>query len=216
MATYYVDFVGGADTNNGTSTATPWKRVRGMTGVTGVAAAATIAGGDTIVFKGGVTWTACYPWVPVGGSSSMVTYTVDLSWFTGASWSQPVFDQQGAGTHYAVNALMNKTGGGYLTFNRLQFYRCGVLGAVTDAACAYFINCHHLTFTNCLFDTRTWFAIYFNGNNGGDLTDFFVTDCEGVNTTALVWIASINGNTRFANLQVLRNTLHDGASMIGG
>ena len=52
-ATYYSDFSTGSDSNNGISTATPWKHMPGMSGWTG---SATLTSGDTIVLKGGVTW----------------------------------------------------------------------------------------------------------------------------------------------------------------
>jgi hypothetical protein len=54
-ATYYIDYVSGSDSYNGTSTSTPWKRAPGMVGFAGTY---THSAGDVFVFKGGVTWTA--------------------------------------------------------------------------------------------------------------------------------------------------------------
>jgi hypothetical protein len=51
--TYYLDFSTGVDSNNGTSTTTPWKHAPGMNGWTG---SATLSNGDTVILKGGVTW----------------------------------------------------------------------------------------------------------------------------------------------------------------
>lgn len=56
-ATYYIDMEGGSDANNGTSTATPFKRCPGDTAATGTAASTTPAAGDTLKFKGGVIYT---------------------------------------------------------------------------------------------------------------------------------------------------------------
>ena len=53
-ATYYSDFATGLDTNNGTSTSTPWKHMPGMSGWTG---SATLSSGDVVVLKGGSHWT---------------------------------------------------------------------------------------------------------------------------------------------------------------
>lgn len=47
--TYYVDSVGGVDTNSGTSTAAPWKSLTKVNGHVFVA-------GDTVLFKCGGTW----------------------------------------------------------------------------------------------------------------------------------------------------------------
>src|SRR5690242_10721582 len=64
-ATYYVDFVSGADTNNGTSKATPWKHVKGMLGCANICNSSTPVGGDTVIFRGGVTWTSSFQWLVV-------------------------------------------------------------------------------------------------------------------------------------------------------
>jgi hypothetical protein len=54
-ATYYIDYVSGLDSNNGTTTSTPWKHAPGMVGFAG---SYSHSAGDVFVFKGGVTWTA--------------------------------------------------------------------------------------------------------------------------------------------------------------
>jgi hypothetical protein len=51
--TYYIDWNASNDSDNGTSTSTPWKRCPGMPGFSG---SYTHANGDIFVFKGGVTW----------------------------------------------------------------------------------------------------------------------------------------------------------------
>ncbi len=55
-ATYYVDYVGGSDSNNGTSPGTAFKRCPGDNFATGTALAATLTGGDVVIFKGGVEY----------------------------------------------------------------------------------------------------------------------------------------------------------------
>jgi hypothetical protein len=57
--TYYIDYQTGADTNNGTSTGTPWQLAPGMHGCAANCLTKYNAGfsvGDQIILKGGVTW----------------------------------------------------------------------------------------------------------------------------------------------------------------
>ena len=54
--TYYIDFVNGVDSNNGTCTNSAWKHAPGDSNAIGIPAAATIQSGNKIIFKGGVTY----------------------------------------------------------------------------------------------------------------------------------------------------------------
>lgn len=94
-ATYYVDNSAGNDTNNGTSTASPWKLCPGMTGFAGTYSHAP---GDIFVFRGGVVWSnSVFPLlVNLGGGSvgNNDVYTSYPNWFVGSSWNRPVFDLQ--------------------------------------------------------------------------------------------------------------------------
>ena len=95
-ATYYIDWVSGLDSNNGTSINTPWKRHPFMRGWTG---SYTHVAGDRYIFKGGVTWPgSCWRMdITVGGSATKYDYYgVTNNWFTGASWSRPIFDGTGS------------------------------------------------------------------------------------------------------------------------
>ena len=56
MQIYYVDFYGGSDGNNGTSSLTPWQYAPGMSGCAANCAVAILHPGDRVIFKGGVTW----------------------------------------------------------------------------------------------------------------------------------------------------------------
>ena len=101
---YYIDFVSGNDSNTGTDKTQPLKHSVGMAGCTGTCATMSVGGGTGIIFKGGVTWDwTIWPWQPFkGGSggtdkyggctgSGCIYYGVDKSWFTGGSWTRPVF-----------------------------------------------------------------------------------------------------------------------------
>jgi hypothetical protein len=55
----------------------------------------THAAGDQFIFKGGVTWTSCFPFVPSTKGSAAAGndyYGVDLTWFNGSSFARPIFD----------------------------------------------------------------------------------------------------------------------------
>jgi hypothetical protein len=87
-ATHYVDYATGSDTNNGTSTSTPWKHAPGMKGLTpsgsstgdgcsNNCASYTPAPGDFIILKGGTVWPYTvlpWQWPSNAGSGSTSTY----------------------------------------------------------------------------------------------------------------------------------------------
>lgn len=89
---YYIDCAGGADSNNGTSSSTPWKHAPGMTGFSGTYKH---AAGDQIIFKGGVTCPVSYfPMTIASGGTSGNNdyYGVDQTWYSGDAWTRPLFD----------------------------------------------------------------------------------------------------------------------------
>jgi parallel beta-helix repeat protein len=53
---YYIDFENGDDANEGTSPESPWKHCPGDSNAVGVAAAASLSPGDTVLFRGGVIY----------------------------------------------------------------------------------------------------------------------------------------------------------------
>ena len=119
---YFIDFASGSDSNNGTSTATPWKHHPFMNGWTG---SYTHVAGDDYIFKGGVTWTnaAFCMEVLVGGVSGNrdVYGPDDKSWFTGASWSRPIFDMQNASiTGCSGSPVSFGSGADFVTFDNFE------------------------------------------------------------------------------------------------
>jgi parallel beta-helix repeat protein len=83
-ANYYVDFEGGSDTNNGTSTITPFKHSPGDANASGNANRALTAG-DTVFFKGGVTYTGSIAIKWSGTIGNLIKYDGNSSgdWGTG-------------------------------------------------------------------------------------------------------------------------------------
>lgn len=84
-ANYYVDYSAGVDTNAGTSTSAAWKHCPGDPAATGTALSKTLAAGDTVFFKGGVTYT-------LTGSTGII-----LKW-NGSSGSPITYDGNSSGT----------------------------------------------------------------------------------------------------------------------
>src|SRR5947209_18004629 len=89
--TYYIDYAGGNDANNGTSPNSPWQRQPYMAGWSGVYYHAP---GDQFIFKGGVTWPrSCFQLHILQGGQDASTrdyYGADLDWYTWAAWVRPV------------------------------------------------------------------------------------------------------------------------------
>ncbi|MCX6747022.1 MAG: hypothetical protein NTU63_02710 [Candidatus Pacearchaeota archaeon] len=122
LRTYYIDYANGNDANNGTCSNSAWKRAPGMTGFSGSYAHSV---GDKFIFKGGVIWpNAVFPMNIVynGNITKQDYYGVDKRWYTGSSWSRPIFDMQGQliGTNNVI-IFMDNYGASYVTFDNIEF-----------------------------------------------------------------------------------------------
>lgn len=152
-ATYYISSAG-SDANNGTSTATPWAHHPYMRNFTG---AYTHAAGDRFIFRGGDSWgNACFTMqVMAGGTPSTPDYYgVDQTWFTGATWTRPVFDAGGAelAGGYDVMVLCNLASPpNYIAFDSLDMRNVFWTGPKSFSQVAYFnlSQSHDITITNC-------------------------------------------------------------------
>lgn len=121
-ATYYISKSSGNDSNTATqaqSKSTPWQHLPGQFGCgTGCSSVTNTFGtspspgggyapvaGDRFILKGGDTWGASdlgmyFQW---GGSSGSPIYIgVDQTWFTGGSWTRPIWDCGGTACGYAA------------------------------------------------------------------------------------------------------------------
>jgi hypothetical protein len=99
-ATYYIDYAGGADANNGTSTGTAWKRHPAMPGYSG---SYSHNPADRFYFIGGGRWPSnCFPMSPstAGGGTNYQYWGVHPDYYTGGSFTKPVFD--GGGTNQVI------------------------------------------------------------------------------------------------------------------
>jgi hypothetical protein len=110
-ATYYVDYAGGNDSNNGTSKSTPWQHAPGMQTCVSACASAVIHAGDSIILKGGVTWpNSSFQWsLPSAGTTGNPIYVgVDKTWYAGSSWARPILNAGGtaiANNHNTMFAM---------------------------------------------------------------------------------------------------------------
>lgn len=213
-ATYYVDFTAGVDTNNGTSTSTPWKRVKGMTGCTSTCSSTTLVGNDIVVFKGGTTWTAFYPWTLSGGSAgNHITYTVDQAWFTGGAWTQPVFDAENSNPG---GAGVITSSASYITINNLKFIDGATASVGNDTKYFIFSNSSNLTLTNNSFSAECWITIYLYFGASGTKSNFTVTGNDFTHTSGGIWIGNDSAGSVIDNFVYNNNTFHDFSTQVGG
>jgi len=124
--TFYIDYASGSNSNAGTSTGAAWKShpyMRNAAGCAGAPHAYTPQAGDRFIFKGGVTWpNACFAMIlGAGGTSGAQNYYgVDKSWYSGGSWTRPIFDLQNTLTSgdYRLSVILIVYS--YITFDNLE------------------------------------------------------------------------------------------------
>jgi len=147
---FYIDCTGGSDSNAGTSTSVPWLHHPYMAGWSG---SYTHAAGDQFYFKGGVTCPGSYfPLTPANGGSSGAGqdyYGPDPSkaWFTGGSWSRPIFGFTAALA--SPNVAVSMGSNTYIHFDNFEitgFHDLGDNGF--DHSIVFLFNGDHITLTN--------------------------------------------------------------------
>ncbi|RSL17385.1 hypothetical protein EDE15_2917 [Edaphobacter aggregans] len=108
---FYASQATGSDTNSGTTEASPWKHIPGMSGCSGVCASTIPVAGEAFILKGGDTWTATtdmngLQWAWSGTSTHPIAVSTDPTWFNsscGASWCRPIFNANSAATNNMFN-----------------------------------------------------------------------------------------------------------------
>lgn len=181
--TYYIDYGSGSDTNLGTSKAAPWKRAPGMAGFAGTYVHNE---GDTFVFKGGQTWP--YETLPMyitksGGAGNPDTYTSDTSWYSGSSWTKPIFDggQQypGSVTTLGLNSFLigNNSSPGYsnILVENLQVQN---VGAPSDGSGTgiQFVGGSSIEIRNVTFIPHSAQAFAYTNSTGGTTSHIYIHD----------------------------------------
>jgi hypothetical protein len=164
---YYVDFVGGSDANAGSSSAAPWKHCPGDPAATDRAAGASLAAGDVVRFKGGVTYVLsgaiALNWNGVPNNPIVYDGNSTGKWGVGRA---RLTDNYGAGAITAFKATTLARG---LQFRSLEF--AGIGGAPSVPAdpsaaltprygggIAFDGGCDAVTIDSCVFrELGYWF-----------------------------------------------------------
>lgn len=136
--THYISKSVGSDSNNGTSKSTPWAHIPGMAGATSNAASYTPVAGDQFILYGGDTWgSADLGGVNLtysGSSGSPIYIGVDQTWYTGSSWTRPIWNCQttNCGDNSATFSNVVWLAGNYLTLDNIEItgYQCDDGGSI--------------------------------------------------------------------------------------
>jgi hypothetical protein len=148
---FYIDYVGGADASLGTSKGAAWQHHPYMQGWTG---SYTHAVGDTFIFKGGVTWpNACFM-MTVGAGGSLTHpdyYGEDKTWYTGGSWTRPVFNCNGtvATSAYAFKPMIWIDNQKNIIFHNIEFDSLYVNTSQLGTSTFYLSNDDSIVLRNC-------------------------------------------------------------------
>ncbi len=121
--TYYIDYSSGSDSNSGTTTSAPWMHLPGMQGCSSTCASTSPNPGDSFILKGGVTWpNAAFPitWSWSGASGNYIYVGVDNTWYTGSSWTRPIWNAGSTGMGSTNNYVRNINGGSYTTWDNIE------------------------------------------------------------------------------------------------
>jgi len=160
-----VDFGGGADGNSGTAAGAPFQRCPGDQAATGVAAATVLAPGDTVIFKGGVTYLGF-----ITCTSNGVTYDGNSAGTFGAG--RAIFDGQNSTTQLMGFTATDRSG---LVFDNLEMELYGGHGLIPWTGletrgfygyAIYLDGCSQVAVRNCYFhDIGDWQSLP-NANEG--------------------------------------------------
>ncbi len=198
-ATYYIDHSGGADTNNGTSTVTAFAHAPGMSGCANTCESTTLVAGDTVIFKGGETWTLH------GTDTDMLTISASGSdgggsilyqggqrlgtlWGTG----YPVFN--GGGVNSANGIYSN--GKTHITIDGIKIYNVGYEPDGSGTGIVFYDG-SHIEVKNCLLDTNAITGFHYGVNGSGN------------STHAIYFHDNLVANTGRVTIQVDNNTVDD-------
>ena len=210
-ATYYIDF-SGSDANNGTSKGTPWKRAPGMSGFS---AAYTHTAGDQFIFKGGVTWdNTIGPWVIPAINSGTISnidyYGVDKTWYTGTSWTNPIFDG-GSQNPVATSEKMGyiQVYGSYVTLDGLQVQNIGVPYVSQGNYAIFFRDSHDITAENMVLPVQSGAALIYENTVAADRQNFTFS---GNNISECHWgivVATSQAGATATHIYIHDNVIHD-------
>jgi hypothetical protein len=198
---FYASKSTGSDNSNGTSESTPWAHLPGMPSCTGTCNSITPASGEGFILRGGDTWVSSdldLYWQWSGSSGSPIYIGVDPSWYSGSSWTRPIFTCSGGLCSYTSNGdgfYTDQSGIQYILFDDIEM--SGLYQ--TDASGGYYPN-----YASIYGSNQTFTRVYLHGWShetggqndnsagfspstccGGGLNDrFFFDIVDGSDTTA--------------------------------
>lgn len=212
-ATYYIDYVGGNDSNNGTSTSAPWKLAPGMNGFIG---AYSHTAGDVFVFKGGVTWPSTA--IPIKITNSGANGTPDVymggqrceksevpACNSGLAWGSgyPVFDGEctgdcSTGEEYGFYTSASKSN---ITIDGIKFINLGFLGRGIQI-----VRGSNWTIQDCWFETKATYGIEY-ANAGENAKSIYIHDNYFKNNINSIYMNGSDGTYAVDDVQIYNNTL---------
>lgn len=206
-ATYYIDFSTGSDANAGTSKSAPWRRAPGMKGFSGTY---THAAGDQFIFKGGVIWDSTMaPWnvSNSGAGGTPDYYGVDKTWYSGPSWTNPIFD--GGSQNPVVASPYVYVTGSYVTLDGLQVQNIGLAGTNQGNYALEFYSDHDITVKNMILPVESRIGLYFSGNIASTLSNFTVENNDISKCSWGIAFGTSHAGALMTNVTVANNTIHD-------
>lgn len=198
-STHYIASTG-SDSADGASKSTPWAHAPGMVTCSANCASYTPAAGDQIIFRGGDAWTnSNFPitWKWSGSLGSQIYIGVDQTWYSGGSWSRPVFNA--GGSLVTGDVLFVTANGAYLTLDNIEFTGLYWDSTVSNAAYislgegvenwvtnSYFHNWSHASYASGTRDVCTAIAGWSYTETGGASYDLFDGSPSGTDSCAAV------------------------------
>jgi len=172
----------GADTNNGTSESTPWLHAPGMPNCSDVCAGNYPAAGSGYIFRGGDTWHwgtgtsligGQWNWNWSGSSGSPIYIGVDLTWYSGNSWSRPILNMDNLpSTSFVSNCSYDDAqltpfslnNVNYVTVDNFEFTGMCVASNPVYGSAVYFYRAGtYIQIENCYF--HGWTEVQATGND---------------------------------------------------
>jgi hypothetical protein len=217
--TYYVDYDAGNDSNNGTSTSTPWKFAPGMYGWTG---SVTLSAGDVVVLKGGVTWsftagttslwTIPTPAITImGGQRCGQTGSVSCN--SGVAWGSgyPVLDGLNTNGDRMGIEISSKR---FVTIDGIRLYRLEWCSCPSAGGAAFYLlgTIGNLTIKNCQTE-QTGVNIVSAGPSNGSSNILFYSN---IFIRGGRFFLAVDDANRVNNVQIYDNEFRGPAGWCGG
>lgn len=204
MATYYIDYVNGDDTNNGTSTSTPWQHFPTDARATGNAKGHALTQDDTYVFKRGVVYDVVAADLELVNAPSGITVTSIVGWGAG---DRAILDggQRTMTRLFRVSGTTNNT-----VISNLE-------GRNVEGHCFDAYNTTKLTFSNLVAHSASVtateaYGIYVHGTM---YDKNYINDCEVYSCRHYGFVTANNDSSTTNTIELNRCVSHDNGSADG-